>query len=541
MHHKLVKSLLTLFLIVFSLASSMFILVSGLIYEDNWTVVHINEPSYGNWTYALRTANPMKINASQIQIGSNWTYIYPLVANQSYHIYCYGDWVDEGASALTDYDVFVYNPLGQLVGYHTEAAGLPEHLGTSPDEPFFTPEFSGNHSFVVRNDPRESDSAEAATFMVIEHVDPNTWNDRFIEGKQGSLPMENTSWACEFLTNSTRVEIQIRVPDSLDMYEARLYLMANPSTKKSTIINDVPLAWEPGLYGEMVSSIGGFNMESEGFRGHAYASCEYFGQDMSINYSAPYGGNGLYHLVLIGESGTGNVNFRIKTDFGDSVLHLVEPTERVHPHNETSIVAISSKSKIQTAFLHSSIDDWINSTISEMYVSKLTCNATIPGQEAGTTVSYYVEAYDSLDNVMTINGTFPVKHPTNVNFTLRSPTVVLGQNLSISGFVSPSSQLELGRVNLMFISSNGSKLEQYVYVDKNGSFLASVRPYSLGSWSVQAYFMEDQVRFESFSDIIPFGVVEPSFISKYSIYIAGAGIGAAVLVILIVIMIRRRQ
>jgi hypothetical protein len=519
----------------------MFSLASGLIYEDDWTVVHINEPPFGNWTYALRTANPIRINASQIQIGSNWTYIYPLEANQSYHIYCYGDWIDDGPLALTDYDVFVYNPMGQLVGYHTEAAGLPEHLGTSPDEPFFTPEFSGNYSFIVRNDPRESDSAEAATFMVIEHLNPNTWNNQFIEGKQGNLSMENTSWACEFLTNSNRIEIQIKVPDSLDMYEARLYLMANPSTRKDMILNGIPLAWEPGLYGEMVSSFGGFNMESEGFRGHAFASCEQFGQDMSINYSTQYGGVSLYHLVLLGESGAGNVNFRIKTDFGDSVLHLVKPIEKVHPYNETLITAVSSKSEIQSAFLHFTNDGWINTTISEMKVSKSMCNTTIPGQEAGTTLSYYVEAYDYLDNVMRINGTFLVKYPTHMNITLDSPTIVLGQNLSISGLMSQPSQPELDRVNLMLISSNGSKLAQYVSVDTNGSFVGSIRPNSLGSWSIQVHFMEDQLRFESFSEIIPFSVVEPSFISKYSIYIAGAGIIAAFVVIFIVIMIRRRQ
>jgi hypothetical protein len=56
----------------------------------------------------------------------------------------------------TDYDVYVYDSLGEMEGYHTESAGFPEHLGTTVDEAFFVPKCSGNYAFVVRNDPRES-------------------------------------------------------------------------------------------------------------------------------------------------------------------------------------------------------------------------------------------------------------------------------------------------------------------------------------------------------------------------------------------------
>jgi len=52
--------------------------------------------------------------------------------------------------------------------------------------------------------------------------------------------------------------------------------------------------------------------------------------------------------------------------------------------------------------------------------------------------------------------------------------------------------------------------------------------------------VEDDVRYESFSDTFQFVVVEPSFMVKYSMYIY-AGVGAAVTVAIIVVMIRRRQ
>ena len=513
---------------------------SGIVYEENWTFTYINEPPYGNWTFSPRPVNPVKINSSQIQVGANWTYVYTLTANSSYHIYCYGDWISEGSEAQTDYDIYVFNPIGEMEGYHTEAAGLPEHLGTSVEEPFFTPNLSGNYSFVVRNDPRESEGADAATLMAIEHLETNAWHSRFIEGKQGSMAVENTSWAYEFVSNSSRIEIQIQVPDTLDMYEARLYLMANPSIKKGELLNGVPLAWEAGLFGETSSSVGGYNLISEGFRGNAYASCEFFGQDMLINYSAPYSTESLYHLVLIGESGAGNVSFRIKTDFGDSILQLTAPTQ-AYPHNETEIAATSTKSTIQEAYLHYSPTNRVNFTTINMHVSKKTCNATIPGQEAGATVFYYLEAFDILDNVMLVNGSFQVKYPTSVNFTLASDKVTIGENISISGIVKPPSQFEPASVILSLTSLNGSTLEQHVFVESNGNFSISIRPFLLGSWRIRAHFLGDQVRYESFSETQELVVVEPSFVTKYSIYIAGAGVGITVLIILILILIRRRQ
>jgi hypothetical protein len=54
----------------------------------------------------------------------------------------------------------------------------------------------------------------------------------------------DTAWAYEFVTDASNIQITINVPNTLDMYEARLYKMSNPD---SLIINDSPLPWEPGL------------------------------------------------------------------------------------------------------------------------------------------------------------------------------------------------------------------------------------------------------------------------------------------------------
>jgi len=133
----------------------------------------IDGPIRGNWTFVEKPMLPVYFNESKIPVGANWTVVCPLIANHSYHVYFYGEWIDYGAYPSTDYDIYVYNPLGELEGYHTEVAGLPEHLGATVDEPFFTPKYSGNYNFVIRNDPRESNASEPATFMIIENVECN--------------------------------------------------------------------------------------------------------------------------------------------------------------------------------------------------------------------------------------------------------------------------------------------------------------------------------------------------------------------------------
>jgi hypothetical protein len=508
-------------------------------YEQEYVFTYLNEPPYGNWTFTRKPTVPMQINETQIQVGANWTYVYTLVANHTYRVFCYGDWIDDGPMPKTDYDIYVYNPAGMLESYHTEAAGLPEHLGTTIDEPLFTPKYSGNYSFVVRNDPRESQAAAPATFMVIEHTETNVWCNRVIQGKNDALSVENTSWAYGFTTASERVEIQIQVPTTLDMYEARLYLMANPSNKKGEILSGIPLAWEPGLYGETSGHYGGYTLHSQGFRGNAYASCEYFGQDMLINYTAPYSGESLYYFVLIGEAGTGQVEFRIKTDFGNSILKLASPLQKVYPGNETPINVISTNSTLHRAFLYYSTDGWETNATTEMLVSHRTCNATIPGQEAGVTVDYTVEAFDFLDNLIRINGSYPVKYATSINLTLSQEAVTLGSNLSIQGSVSPAIGVENSRVKLLFTAPNGTTIAQYRYL-QTGNFSTSFCPPFLSSWDVQAEFFGDHVRYESASDVLSFLVVEPPFLVKYSIYIYAA-VGVVFGAIIVLMVIRRRQ
>ena len=98
-------------------------------------------------------------------------------------------------------------------------------------------------------------------------------------GANCNSPTFLTNWAYEFETNASTVDLYVKVPNTLDMYEARLYLMNNA---QSPTLDDFPLPWEAGLYGNLSSPVGGYNFEPNSYRGVAYASCEYMGQPMFL-------------------------------------------------------------------------------------------------------------------------------------------------------------------------------------------------------------------------------------------------------------------
>lgn len=479
----------------------------------------------GNWTYVQKPMFPVRLNDSQVLVGQNWSIVCPLRANHSYHVYCYGKWVNNGSEPKTDYDVYVYDPLGEIEGYHTESAGLPEHLGTAVNEPFFTPKLSGNYTFVVNNDPRESKGAQEATFIIIEDVACNAWHEHYVEGKSvNNSQVFNTSWAYEFYTESQRIEVYVKVPDMLDMYEARLYLMGNPDSRKGAFLNQVPLAWELGLYGNKSDKFGGYNLESKEDRGLAYASCEYFGQAMFLNFTSPVKGASLYHLVLIGEAGSGTVQFLVKTEFGKACLKPVAVPSRGYAGNDTVIAYASNSTDLINATLRYSTSGWRNATSVTMEIfDDRTCRAIIPAQTMGASVSYRVEAGDVLENILRASDEYPVKHPSTLNVSLPRKAITVGENLTVKGYITPA----FGDIPITVILTTVNKSLQVVgRTFENGTFVASCRLEVLGKWDVQAIFTEDSLRYGAASPQLTVQVEEPSFMAKYSLYIGG-GAGAA--------------
>ena len=500
----------------------------------------VNQPPYGNWTYVEKPMFPVYFNQSAISVGSNWTIVSPLTANHTYHVYAFGEWVDQESNPSTDYDIYVYNPLGELEGYHTEAAGLPEHLGETVDEPFYTPTYSGNYSFVLRNDPRESNASEQATFMIIENVQINRWQKAYIKGKENDLPVFNTSWAFEFAAESQRVEVKVKVPDTLDMYEARLYLMANPEAGKGEMLNEVPLALERGLYGETQNIYGGYNLESKEYRGVAYASCESYGHDMLINYTSPGKGKNLYHLVFIGEKGEGEIDFLVKTQFGQAGLNLLNPSLRTYPENTTTLTFVSDTTDLKSAALNYSVNRGQNYTLSEMQLTdNRTCTATLSSQPAGTIVSYEARAQDVLENTLVYRGNYSVKYASQLNHTLKSDEIIIGENATVTGHITPSH--ENLTITLVFTSANGT-LKQTVQTTGEGTFTGSFKPATEGSWLVQAVFSGNDAVYPCSSESLNLKVGPPSLLSQYATYIyAGAGAGAGTVIVAVVYIKKRRE
>jgi len=484
----------------------------------------------GNWTYVSKPVLPVRINASQIPIGSDWTYVYSLEAGSAYRVYCYGDWIDYSSEVnKTDYDIFVYDPSGERESYHTEAAGLPEHLGTTVDRPFFIPKQTGDYSFCVKNDARESSGAEAATFMLIEHVDSGMWYQRYMEGKVNDEPVEKTSWAYEFNTTSSRVEVWVEVPDTLDMYEARLYIMTNPSETENNTLNGVPLAWEPGLYGNTSEIYGGYNLDSDGLRhNEAMASCEYPGEDMLINFTAPVEGNLLYHLAFIAEYGEGIINFMVKTDFDAPELRLLDQAEKVNPDNETIISAhVEKQFNLETMTLNYTKDNWATSTALEMIDSQnQTYTGPIPGQPAGTVVNYTILARDTSGNSAEVLGSYAVKNSANITLDLSSSVVYYGENITVTGSTPVSgtnltltyamlnnsalntTTLDYAMANdtILNHTSNDTVVSRLVSTDSSGNFSDRYSLNQTGTWIVWASWNGSETYFAATSDYRNFTV-----------------------------------
>jgi hypothetical protein len=337
---------------------------------------------------------------------------------------------------------------------------------------------------------------------------------------------------------SKHIEVYVKVPDTLDMYEARVYLMADSKSKERTVLNGVPLAWEPGLYADVDKSYGGYNLESKEYRGVVFSSCEFLGQDMFLNYTSPNSGKSLYHVVFIGEVGSGTIEFLVKTEFDSACLEPLTVPERVHADNDTLVAYVSNSTDLEGATLEYSTDEWVNSTAVEMEIlDNRTCKATIPGQPAGTVVDYRVEANDTLENVLVVNGTYSVKDELMFNVTLAQEVVTLGDNVTVLGSATPVNRTI--PITVLFISTNGTK-QMVCYTDANGTFSASFRPEAVGVWGVQASFGGDAFLYGNVSQRVSVEVVEASFLVKYSLYIGG-GVGAAVVVVAIVFWRRSKE
>ena len=463
-------------------------------------------PTSGNMTLVGKPVCPVVIGEGQISVGATWTYIYNLKADHTYHIYLLGDWADP-VEHSTDYDIFVYEVSGttvKLVSSHTESAGLPEQVGNDGYGRYFTPSRTGTYYLCVENDPSESSSAEAGTLMAIEQIDLNRWYGLRMHGKVSEEPVRETTWAYEFNTSAERIRVFVRVPDSLDMYEARLYVMANPEAGKGELFNGGPVAWEPGLRGERSGFYGGFNLDSQGFRHvDAMASCEHSGEDMVIDYEAPAEGGLLYHLGLIAEYFSGTVEFIVQTDFDPPAFQLIEPPTTVEAGEPTPLrVSISDETGVTSVSLSYSTDggdSWERLAVSEegggVYRGR------VPSLDGGTVVDYAFEAEDEMGNAGEVRGSFRAVSDSSLTLRLDEDEVTGGEGVTASG------QLSHGGKEVEIVYEHGDEASNFtVTTDASGSFSHAFTPTAKGEWKVHASFPGDDACQPALSETLNFTV-----------------------------------
>lgn len=484
-------------------------------------------PLDSRWTYLEKPGEPVEIGYDDIPLGTDWTYECNLFKDYKYHIYCIGEWTNL-TDPDTDYDIYVYDEDGDLISTHTQSAGLPEQVSNDGKNRYFLPAVTGYYSFRIVNDPLESQNSKKATFMIIQHIEPNTVYGKKTYGRDAyNNPVRETSWAYEFNVSAEVLEVFVDVPPTLDMYEVRLYPMANLDVDVGENISGALVPWEPGLRGELRDGFGGFNMVDEGYRApDAFASCERLGQDMTLRHNN--WGNTLYYLVLIAEHGKGTVDFYVKTDFDPPDLRLIDPPGKAY-FNEYTPITVSVVDECPIKSLYIRFTDDIGETwrfMNMTHVSGDIYSATLPHFSDGRQVEYTVVAVDEVYNRAEVGGGFLVlkdrPQATATTCSLSSPNIKQNEAIEVTGEVTP--KVEGIRVKIRFVHSTDAHTEM-VETDPNGAFTCSFNPPQAGTWSVLAE-MEGGASLESSqSPLLEFEVAPLTTIER----IIGTILGALVL------------
>jgi hypothetical protein len=237
----------------------------------------------------------------------------------------------------------------------------------------------------------------------------------------------------------------------------------------------------------------------------------------------------------MGEVGQGKIEFMVKTTFGGALSPLTFP-KRVTPMDETVIAYATNTTQLENATLRYTVDNWKNTTNVEMAVSNMTCNATIPQQEAGSLVEYTVQVTDTIKNMLEAAGNFTVKHPAAItDFNATRMTVTLVENITATGTLS--AEAAGAPVTVTFISVNATDPVECTALG-NGTFTASYHPETTGTWTVQATFAGNSTVYGCESTVVMVTVEEPSFLEVYGIFIGG-GVGGGLAAVGAVVYIKK--
>ncbi len=497
-------------------ARSLLVGMLALILMLNFAVVSAkNEWLDSDPTERTSTVNkpvdPVFINdgtdSISIPLGESWDLTYNLKSGRRYHIFLVGDWIRNTSNPVTDYDIYTYKPNGARLSSHTESAGLPEQVATDDQHQYFVPSQTGDYTFRIVNDERDSQNDEPATFMLIEHIDANTEYSQFLEGRDNDdNEVLYTGWAYEFNTSAPQIRVFVEVPSLLDMYEARLYAMANPGSEIGYSLYGIGVPFGDFFDG-FSDPYGGFNTYSQGDRNiEAMDSGEYSGQDLEFIYDAPNSAeNGcgiFYYLVLIAEHGQGTVDFIVQTDFAPPVISLMDPPEVGVEGEGTEIkVTIKDETEIEEVWVEYSTDGGETWSDEDLKKRVYGYSCELDDLTAGDYVDYVVYAEDAFGNIGSFESGFQVKKTISLECYMANKNLYGDESARVTG----SSNLDSAPITLEFAKRETVESFQ-VMTDDNGALIFSFAPPQLGEWSFQAIFEGSETEFPASSEFINFTV-----------------------------------
>ena len=501
--HLLLAGMVTLILILNHAAVTVSAMNEWLDTDPSERTSTVNKP-----------VDPVFINTGNdsivIPIGESWDFIYNLKSGRRYHIFLVGDWIHNESTPMTDYDIYTFRPSGAPLSTHTESAGLPEQVSTDDNHQYFVPDQTGDYTFRIVNDERDSQNTETAILMLLEHIDVNTEYSQFLEGRDtDDNEVLYTGWAYEFNTSAPEIRVFVDVPSLLDMYEARLYAMADPESEIGYSLYGIgaPIGdFFEGFSGDH-EGFGGFNTYSQGVRNiDAMDSGEYSGQDLEFTFTTPgtfvNGSNVYYYLVLIAEHNQGTVDFVVQTDFAPPVISLLDPPEVGVEGEATEIrVTIEDETEIEEVWIEYSTDGgetWSDEEFAER-IEGYSCD--LDSLRAGDYVEYVVYAKDAFGNVGSLESGFMVKKTIIIEGRVANKNVYADEDARIT----VSSNLDSAPIILQFI--NGETVRNISSTTaEDGSLSYSFTPTLLGDWSFRAIYEGSETEFLAASDYANFTV-----------------------------------
>ena len=461
------------------------------------------QPAYCEYRYVIY--EPRIILENEIPLDQNRPrsidLTYFLEAGNKYHIFLVGGWVSNETDA-TDYDIWVYNKNG-IMSRHTESAGLPEQVGNDARNQYFLPPETGDYTFKIINDPKDSGGAHPAVFMVMQHLEMNRRYTLELIGKYNPDDQYtyNAYHAYEFDTSAEDFELFVSVPDSLDMYEARVYPMANPAAQIGYYIRGIGVPTGELLTSEAPSgSYGGYNYKYEKFRFNQWtASCERNGYDMDVTFGAPLHNETelvledrtvFYYLVLMAEYDQGTIEFYLKTDANNPIVTLVDPGVLGYTDGTTKIEArVSHNNPLDQVWLNYTTTDWATQSRVDMEMDEDegVHHGYIPKQTLNKVVKYRVYAMDEISNQGSASGSFEVKERVTPELTVNRISLYGGESITFFGTSNVANSGHILRLQ------GAATKDIPVNTDTVGVFQYVYKPPVTGSFTASLVYPGDQV------------------------------------------------